>query len=148
ALECVDAVGDRFIAERLRAKGYGLGGEPSGHVIATRWLGTGDGIFTALSVLREMKRAQASLAELCAGFERFPQLLDKEPAKAGKPSLDSLPLVRDTIARKAAELEKKGGRLVVRYSGTEPLLRVMAEGPSRSELEAIVRAVCEAYRKS
>ncbi len=148
ALECVDAVGDRFIAERLRAKGFALGGEPSGHVIATRWLGTGDGIFTALSVLREMKRAQASLAELCSGFERFPQLLDKEPAKAGKPPLDSLALVRDTIARKAAELERKGGRLVVRYSGTEPLLRVMAEGPSRAELEAIVRAVCEAYRKS
>ena len=145
-LECVDAVGDRFIAERLRAKGYVLGGEPSGHVIATRWLGTGDGLFTALAVLREMRRARASLAELCRGFERFPQLLEAEPAKPGKPPLAGL--VLETVERRAAELERLGGRLVVRYSGTEPLLRVMAEGPPSADLAGIVRSVREAYRKA
>jgi phosphoglucosamine mutase len=146
ALECVDAVGDRFIAERLRGKGYVLGGEPSGHIIAMRWLGTGDGLFTALAVLREVRRARATLADLCRGFERFPQLLEAEPAKPGKPPLAGVAL--ETVERRAAELERLGGRLVVRYSGTEPLLRVMAEGPPAADLAGIVRAVREAYRKS
>jgi phosphoglucosamine mutase len=148
ALECVDAVGDRLIAERLRQRSYALGGEPSGHIIATRWLGTGDGLFTALAVLREIKRAGASLAELCAGFERFPQVLEAEPAKPGKPALDSLRPLAETLRARSAELDRAGGRLVVRYSGTEPLLRVMAEGPASLDLAGIVRSVREAYRKS
>jgi len=147
-LECVEAVGDRIIAERMRQKGYALGGEPSGHVIATRWLGTGDGLFTALAVLREVKKSGRSLAELCQGFERFPQLLEAEPAKPGKPPLDSLRAVSDAIRARAAELERLGGRLVVRYSGTEPVLRVMAEGPASADLAGVVRAVREAYRRS
>lgn len=148
ALECVDAVGDRIIAERMRTRGYVLGGEPSGHVICSRWLGTGDGLFTALAVLREVRKKGVSLAELCAGFERFPQLLEAEPAKPGKPPLDSLSPVSETIRAKAVELERLGGRLVVRYSGTEALLRVMAEGPASADLAGIVGAVREAYRRS
>jgi phosphoglucosamine mutase len=147
-LENVDAVGDRFIALRLRTLGAGLGGEPSGHVICRRWLGTGDGLYTALSVLREVRRTGATLAELCAGFVRFPQLLEAEPAPPSKPPLDSLPRVREALAHWTGELEKEGGRLVVRYSGTEAVLRVMAEGPPRFDLPAIVRAVREAYRAS
>jgi phosphoglucosamine mutase len=147
-LECVDAVGDRFIAERLRARGYVLGGEPSGHVIAMRWLGTGDGIYTALAVLREMRRTGSPLSALCKGFERFPQLLEAEPAKPGKPALDSLRAASDAIRARSAELERLGGRLVVRYSGTEPLLRIMAEGPASADLAGVVRAVREAYRRS
>lgn len=145
-VECVEAVGDRFIGERLRGKGYALGGEPSGHVIASRWLGTGDGLYTALAVLREMRATRASLAELCAGFERFPQILEAEPAHPGKPALDSLPRFSALLREKADGLVRVGGRLVVRYSGTEPLLRVMAEGPASADLNGLVKAVREAYR--
>ncbi|MBI3723905.1 phosphoglucosamine mutase [bacterium] len=147
SVENVDAVGDRHIAERLRTKGYSLGGEPSGHVIATRWLATGDGLYTALAVLREVRRTRTKLAELCSGFERFPQLLEGEPAPR-KPPLDSLPRVREVVSTLSRELESRGGRLVVRYSGTEPLFRVMAEGPSTVDLAGIVRSVREAFRAS
>ena len=147
-VEHVDAVGDRFLGERLRAKGYALAGEPSGHVIATRWLGTGDGLYTALAVLREVRRTGSPLADLCAGFERFPQILEAEPALAGKPPLDSLEPFRAVVREKSEALGRVGGRLVVRYSGTEPLMRVMAEGPASADLAAIVRSVRDAYRAS
>jgi phosphoglucosamine mutase len=147
-VEHVEAVGDRFLGERMRERGYALGGEPSGHVIATRWLGTGDGLSSALMVLREVRHSGASLEELCRGFERFPQLLESEPAPPAKPPLDRLELFRSLLEAKTRELETLGGRLVVRYSGTEPLLRIMAEGPATADLAGIVRALREAYRRS
>lgn len=115
-------------------------------MIATRWLGTGDGLYTALAVLRELRSSGASLAELCADFERFPQILEAEPALAGKPPLASLPAFAALVSEQSQQLGRLGGRLVVRYSGTEPVLRVMAEGPASADLAGIVRVVRESYR--
>jgi phosphoglucosamine mutase len=141
-----EAVGDRSISELLRARGWALGGEPSGHVIIRSWQLTGDGVFTALSVLREMAETKKTLAELCAGFVRFPQVNATEPAPM-KPPFEKMGSFHAILERKRGELAAAGGRLVVRYSGTEPILRLMAEGPPSLDLEGAVRELRETFRR-
>ena len=126
-------VGDRHVLEAMRAGGYNVGGEQSGHVVLLDHNTTGDGLVTALKVLAIAKRRGRSLSELCAGFERFPQVLVNVKVSHKKP-IDALPELAAAVRRIEAELGARG-RVLIRYSGTEPKARVMVEG----ENEAAVR---------
>ncbi|SEJ70026.1 phosphoglucosamine mutase [Sphingomonas sp. OV641] len=138
------AVGDRYVLEAMRARGFNVGGEQSGHIILSDYGTTGDGLVAALQILAEVKRAGAPASEVLHRFEPLPQLLKNvKYARGGKPlESDS---VRRTIA--AAEAELSGiGRLVIRPSGTEPVIRVMAEGDDAAQVEAVVDRICDAVR--
>ncbi len=127
------AVGDRYLLERMIADGYNFGGEQSGHFIFLDHNTTGDGLISALQVLSLMKRTAKPLSELTKVMKAVPQiLLNVKVSK--KPELDKVPDLQDAI--EASERRLNGsGRVLVRYSGTEPLLRIMVEG----EREAIIR---------
>lgn len=128
-------VGDRYILERMMAEGYNLGGEQSGHLIFLDHNTTGDGLISALQVLSLMKRSGRPLSDLARCMTAVPQVLLGVPVKQ-KPDLSTLPDVQSAI--KAAEVKLNGtGRVLVRYSGTEPLLRIMVEG----EQDAMIRSV-------
>jgi phosphoglucosamine mutase len=130
-------VGDRYILERMMAEGYNLGGEQSGHLIFLDHNTTGDGLISALQVLSLMKRTGRPLSDLARCMTAVPQVLLGVPVKQ-KPDLSTLPDVQSAI--KAAEVKLNGtGRVLVRYSGTEPLLRIMVEG----EQDAMIRSVAD-----
>ena len=130
-------VGDRYILERMMAEGYNLGGEQSGHLIFLDHNTTGDGLISALQVLSLMKRTGRPLSDLARCMTAVPQVLLGVPVKQ-KPDLSTLPDVQSAI--KAAEIKLNGtGRVLVRYSGTEPLLRIMVEG----EQDAMIRSVAD-----
>ena len=136
-------VGDRYVLERMRADGYNVGGEQSGHIILSDYATTGDGLVAALQVLAELVVAGAPASAVLHHFERVPQLLRNVRFAGGKPL--EAQVVRDTIA--AAEAELAGtGRLVIRPSGTEPVIRVMAEGDDAGQVEAVVDRICAAVR--
>lgn len=128
------AVGDKYVAEEMQKNGIGLGGEQSGHVIFREHLATGDGLATALAVLRVMADTGRSLESLAADMVAFPQVLVNVRVRERRP-LDS---DRDvTAVMKKVEKRLGGrGRLLVRYSGTEPLLRIMIEGSDQKEIRA------------
>ncbi len=120
------AVGDRYVLEMMRAGGYNLGGEQSGHLIFLDHTTTGDGIIASLQVLKEMLTLQQPLSALAEGFERFPQA-DCKVVVAAKPPLSEVPRLQKAM-KTAEDRLGQDGRLVVRYSGTEPVLRIMVEG--------------------
>ena len=136
-------VGDRHVLEKMRSSGYNVGGEQSGHIILSDYATTGDGLVAALQVLAELKRAGAPASEVLHRFEPLPQLLKNVRFKGSKP-LDAEP-VKAVIAAAEAELEGRG-RLVIRPSGTEPVIRVMAEGDDAGQVEAVVDRICDAVR--
>jgi phosphoglucosamine mutase len=137
------AVGDRHVLEAMRARGYNVGGEQSGHIILSDYATTGDGLVAALQVLAEVKRAGASASEVLHRFVPLPQLLKNVRFAGGKPL--EAETVKAVIA--AAEEELAGrGRLVIRPSGTEPVIRVMAEGDDSAQVEAVVDRICDAVR--
>lgn len=120
------AVGDRYLLERMLADGYNFGGEQSGHFIFLDHNTTGDGLISALQVLSLMKRTQRPLSELAKAMTAVPQvLLNVKVSK--KPNLESVPDLQRAIGESERKLNGNG-RVVVRYSGTEPLLRIMIEG--------------------
>jgi phosphoglucosamine mutase len=125
-------VGDRSVLEEMLRGGYALGGEQSGHIIFTEHNTTGDGIVTALQVLAAMLRAGKPLSELAACMSRFPQVLENVRVRR-RDALECLPRVQGRI-REAEEALAGVGRVLVRYSGTEPLLRVMVEGPDEATI--------------
>lgn len=125
-------VGDRFVSQEMKARGIALGGEQSGHLILSEHGYTGDGIVTALSVLRAMADAGQPLAELVAELEVYPQVLVNVRVRE-KRDLEGIEPVADVLARVERRLADQG-RLVVRYSGTEPLLRVMIEGRDQAQI--------------
>ncbi len=138
-------VGDRAVVETLRREGLALGGEQSGHLVDLRDSTTGDGLLTAARVAAIVARSGRPASELLRGFERFPQLL-RNVRVARKPPLAALPAVL-AVQRGVEERLGGDGRLVLRYSGTEPLARIMIEGPDAvtidgmaNELEAALRA--------
>ncbi|MCW6536858.1 phosphoglucosamine mutase [Sphingomonas lycopersici] len=137
-------VGDRYVLEAMRARGYNVGGEQSGHIILADYGTTGDGLVAALQILAEVQRAGAPASEVLHRFDPLPQLLKNVRFERGAKPLDAAS-VKAAIAEAEAELEGRG-RLVIRASGTEPVIRVMAEGDDRAQVEAIVDRVCEAVR--
>lgn len=139
------AVGDRYVLEKMRSSGYNVGGEQSGHIILSDYGTTGDGLVAALQVLAELKRAGAPASEVLHRFEPLPQLLKNVRFAGGKPL--EAQSVKDAIA--AAEAELVGtGRLVIRPSGTEPVIRVMAEGDDARQVETLVDRICDAVRQA
>ena len=135
------AVGDRYVIEQMRARGCNIGGEPSGHIILSDYATTGDGFIAALQILAVVKRMNKPVSEVCHRFEALPQVLKNVRFKSGKP-LESAS-VRTAI--KSAETRLgQGGRLLVRPSGTEPVIRVMGEGDDKALVEAVVDDIIEA----
>lgn len=138
-------VGDRYVLQEMLATGASVGGEPSGHVIFLEHNTTGDGLVAALQVLQIMIETGNKLSELVSAFKKFPQICINVPVKS-KPSLESI----EGLSAAMAEVQKElgaVGRLLVRYSGTESILRVMVEGPRRTlvhqyaeKLAAIVKS--------
>jgi|TARA_R100000049_G_C1957106_1_gene115761 phosphoglucosamine mutase len=136
-------VGDRYVLERMRAEGFNLGGEQSGHMILTDHATTGDGTMAALSVLASLVRTGKPASELLHVFDPVPQLL-KNVRYSGSTPLENA-VVKQTISDAENELAGKG-RLVIRASGTEPVIRVMAEGDDAAQVEAVVDRICEAVK--
>ena len=137
-------VGDRYVLERMRADGYNVGGEQSGHIILSDYSTTGDGLVAALQMLAVVKRHNKPVSELCHRFEPLPQILKNVRYKAGKPMESA------SVITAIASAEKKlgqGGRLLVRPSGTEPVIRVMGEGDDKALVEAAVDDVIDALSK-
>ena len=139
------AVGDRYVIERMREKGYNVGGEQSGHIILSDYSTTGDGLVAALQVLAVVHKLQKPVSEVCRRFEPLPQILRSVRFSGGRP-LDN-PDVAKAIADATARLGSSG-RLVIRPSGTEPVIRVMGEAEDRTLVDALVSDVCEAVAKA
>ena len=138
-------VGDRYVVEHMRAHGFNVGGEQSGHIVLSDFSTTGDGLLAALQVLAEVKRQGKTVSEVCNLFTPLPQVLKNVKFKAGAPLQDQH--VRDSIAQAEARLGNSG-RLVIRPSGTEPVIRVMAEGDDEGLVTAIVDELCGAIAKA
>ncbi|WP_109808371.1 phosphoglucosamine mutase [Sphingosinithalassobacter portus] len=138
------SVGDRYVLERMRADGFNVGGEQSGHIILSDYATTGDGLVAALQVLAEIARAGKPASDVLHQFDPLPQILKNVRFAAGFTPLDDVS-VQEAIAEVEADLEGKG-RLLIRKSGTEPVIRVMAEGDDRGEVERVVDRVCDAVR--
>ncbi|HXQ83492.1 MAG TPA: phosphoglucosamine mutase [Xanthobacteraceae bacterium] len=134
-------VGDRYVLEHMREHGYNVGGEQSGHIILSNYTTTGDGFIAALQLLAVVKKKDRPVSEVCHRFEPLPQVLKNVRYRSGKPLENSK--VRSAIAD--AENRLNGhGRLVVRPSGTEPVIRIMGEGDDRAMVEEIVDGIVEA----
>ena len=138
-------VGDRYVLERMRAGGFNVGGEQSGHMILLDHATTGDGTVAALRVLAALVRSNRPASEELRMFEPVPQLL-KNVRYEGASPLDAA-TVKQAIADAEATLAGRG-RLVIRASGTEPLIRVMAEGDDAAEVEQVVDTICAAVREA
>lgn len=128
-------VGDRYVVEHMRAHDFNVGGEQSGHIVLSDFATTGDGLVAALQVLACVKRMDRPVSEVCKRFDPVPQLLKNVRIQSGRPLEDKT--VKAAIAEAESELAQSG-RLVIRASGTEPLIRVMAEGDDRQQIERVV----------
>jgi phosphoglucosamine mutase len=138
-------VGDKYVMEEMLARGLSLGGEQSGHIIFSEYLFTGDGLCTALNVLRTVALSGRTLADLAKDLVTFPQVLLNVRVRQ-RVDLAAVPAVADAIARVEQRLDGQG-RLVVRYSGTEPLLRVMLEGRDETEVRAWAQEIADVVKK-
>ncbi len=138
-------VGDRYVLERMRGKGFNVGGEQSGHIILSDYATTGDGLIAALQILAELVATGKPAGELLHLFDKVPQLLKNVRFSGGKPLEDAR--VKSVIADAEAELAGRG-RLVIRPSGTEPLIRVMAEGDDAAQVHRLVDAICETVKEA
>ncbi|MCA3561209.1 MAG: phosphoglucosamine mutase [Aestuariivirga sp.] len=138
-------VGDRYVVEHMRGHGHNVGGEQSGHIVLSDFSTTGDGLLAALQVLAEVKRQGKPVSEVCNLFTPLPQVLKNVKFRQGAPLQDNG--VRAMIAEAEARLGNSG-RLVVRPSGTEPVIRVMAEGDDEGLVVRIVDELCGAIAKA
>jgi len=138
-------VGDRYVLEAMREQGFNVGGEQSGHIILSDYANTGDGFVAALQVLAVVKKLGRPVSEVCHRFEPLPQILKNVRYKSGKPLEDAKVKTAITLAEKKLNGQ---GRLVIRPSGTEPVIRVMAEGDDRALVEAAVDTVVEALTRA
>jgi phosphoglucosamine mutase len=135
------AVGDRYILEEMRNNGYNFGGEQSGHIIFYDLNRTGDGILSALQVLAVMKKNRKPLSALSAIMQKFPQVIENVEV-GNKKDLDGIPDIRKAIAQAEETLLGKG-RVLVRYSGTQHLCRVMVEGQDEDEIRSIAQNLAQ-----
>jgi len=135
------AVGDRHVVEAMRKGGFNLGGEQSGHIVMTDYATTGDGLLAGLQFMCEMIRTGHSASDLSSTFETVPQLLKNVRYPSGTAPLEAVS-VQQAIAAAEADLTGKG-RLLIRKSGTEPLIRVMAECEDATLLETVVQGVVD-----
>jgi len=145
AVEATD-VGDRYVIERMRARGFSLGGEKSGHLIFHDYATTGDGIISALQVMRIMKQSGKTLAELAGCMEEYPQRLTSLPVRE-KPPLETVPALAHVL-RDAERALAGEGRIIVRYSGTEPKIRILVEARTEALVEMWHGRVADAVARS
>jgi phosphoglucosamine mutase len=138
-------VGDRFVLEEMLARGAIIGGEDSGHLIFLQHHTTGDGLITALQVLAAMKKRGKPLSELASIMTVFPQMLINIDVKK-KPKIESVPEIMAAIKEVEKKLGDKG-RVLVRYSGTQNMCRVMVEGPTKEETETYCRQIANVVKK-
>jgi len=138
-------VGDRYVLEHMREHGYNVGGEQSGHIILSDYSTTGDGLIAALQVLAVVQKEGRPVSEVCRRFEPLPQILKNVKTAGGQPLKDAG--VSAAIETIRASLGK-GGRLVIRPSGTEPVIRVMAEGDDRDLVARVVDDICAVITKA
>jgi phosphoglucosamine mutase len=152
ALEKIDVgllrtqVGDRYVVEAMRHGGFNLGGEQSGHIIFLDHNTSGDGLITTLQALAIMRRSGRTLAELTADFERFPQVLVSVRVAEKKP-IESLSSVQDAVRRVESDLDGRG-RVLIRYSGTEPKARVMVEGEDERRVAEYARELADELQRA
>jgi phosphoglucosamine mutase len=139
-------VGDKYVLEELMRTGAELGGEQSGHVIFPRVSLAGDGMITTLNLLRAVREEGRPLDELTEGFERYPQVLVNVRVREKRP-FDEVEEIARAAREVGARLEGRG-RLLLRYSGTEPLARVMMEGPGQAEIETLAGELAEVIRRT
>jgi phosphoglucosamine mutase len=138
-------VGDRYVLEQMRENGFNVGGEQSGHIILSDYATTGDGLVAALQVLAVVKKQNRPVSQVCHRFEPLPQVLKNVRYKKGKPLEDAK--VKSAIT--SAEKRLNGnGRLVIRPSGTEPVIRVMGEGDDQVLVEEIVDGIVDALSQA
>jgi phosphoglucosamine mutase len=136
-------VGDRYVLETMRERGYNVGGEQSGHIILSDYGTTGDGLVAALQVLACLVESGRPASELLRQFEPLPQLLKNVRFDSGQP------LEAESVKAAVADAEARltgTGRLLIRKSGTEPLIRVMAEGEDEGLVSEVVDSICEAVK--
>jgi phosphoglucosamine mutase len=138
---CRAKVGDRYVLEMLKETGGQLGGETSGHLLCLDKTTTGDGLISALQVLGVVAKSGRSLADLVRPMKRYPQVLINVKT-AGKIALESSPPIQDAIEQAEQRLAERG-RVLVRPSGTEPVMRVMMEGEDESEIRALAEELAE-----
>jgi phosphoglucosamine mutase len=134
-------VGDRYVLEKMREQGYNVGGEQSGHIILSNYTTTGDGFIAALQLLAVVKKKNKPVSEVCHRFEPLPQILRNVRYRSGKP------LDHSNVQTAIANAEKRlngHGRLVVRPSGTEPVIRIMGEGDDKAMVEEVVDGIVDA----
>ena len=140
----ITQVGDRYVLENMLKNGYKIGGEQSGHIIFTDYSTTGDGPITALQVLASLKRSGRKASELTALMTTYPQLLVNVKV-ATKDGWEDNQGIKDAIEAGNKELGDDG-RILVRPSGTEPLIRVMAEGPDQAQLDSICHRIADVVK--
>ncbi len=136
-------VGDRYVVEHMRKHGFNVGGEQSGHIVLSDFTTTGDGLVSALQVMSVVAKSGKTVSEVCSKFEPVPQLLKNVRYKSGEP------LKKKQVIEAISDGEErlgKTGRLVIRPSGTEPVIRVMAEGDDQQLVNAVVGDICAALR--
>jgi len=139
-------VGDRYVVDAMREGGFNLGGEQSGHIVFLDHNTSGDGLITALQVLAVMRRKGRTLSELMTDFVRYPQVLVNVPVAEKKP-IEDLPDFLRLVERVESELNGRG-RVLVRYSGTEPLARIMVEGDDEKQIGEYAHDLAEALRRA
>ncbi len=140
-------VGDRKVLEVMKESGAVIGGEDSGHMIFLHYHTTGDGILSALRLLEVMKETALPLSELSSVMTRFPQVLMNVEVDDSRPDIMKIDTIADTIEAVENKLGAEG-RVLIRYSGTQPLIRVMVEGPDQEAVENYCKAICESIQSS
>src|SRR6185369_10344475 len=139
-------VGDKYVLEELLRRDASLGGEQSGHIILPELSLAGDGMITTLCLLRALSESRKTLAEITAGFKRYPQILLNVRVREKVP-FGELATVRAEV-KEVEELLSQKGRLLLRYSGTEPLARVMIEGENHAQIEEYARRIAHAIERA
>jgi len=140
------AVGDKSVIDEMLRHGFNLGGEQSGHMIFRDHSTTGDGLVSALQVLRIMKAKGQPLSQLAKCWTRFPQLVTNVRVREKKP-FEQLDGLMKLLSEAEADLKAQGGRLLLRYSGTEPKARLLLEGRDATSIEKWSRKICGAIQK-